>query len=458
MTFQKTLAQHHIGDRVTVQVAIGNKTYVVKIADPMMVDHLMNSDLINRLNLNDVHAPASKQLTNEFKLALQKQIPQKFDPEETLVGALKGNAMISPMAPGSRIYDLLDKRSNDVSGKKKLLDYVATKDGAHALGAIMMIDLVDGMYDRLFNFNGNNFLFDPATKKLWCIDNAKRPDYGLSATDDSSWKQWVIGRNNALDDNNDTSTDKGKSVPELFHWMIYERKEQSNPGFGPQLTLSDEAKNNTAAWIKKAFTDTRSALLELVNDTGLPQEVRDRLTQRLAFLDRRNDFIDLLRDSLSGFTEFETIPTPTNRWFPVKFFRKAQREILNTTQEQEKGERWKTQARNKSENDNELKELDTQITDYLQENPKADDRVRKALFAVRSARFVRALKAQTDSLAPLQKLPPEKRAWGKLDPAITSGIQKSAAAWVKELRAAGDQEGANEVETAAQAFLKLLNG
>src|ERR1700730_10133292 len=92
---------------------------------------------------------------------------------------------------------------------------------------------------RLVTFNGANFKFDPGTKELWCIDNAKRPDYGLSATDDSSWKQWLIGCTHELDDNTvNTSTDKGKSVSELFHWMIYERKVQFTPGFGPKLNVS----------------------------------------------------------------------------------------------------------------------------------------------------------------------------------------------------------------------------
>jgi len=424
-----------------------------------MVDHLINTDLINRLNLKDVHAPASKELTDEFKVALQKQLGRKM---REVLNEQEGNwppAMISPMAPGSKIWELLG-RTNDDSGKKTLLDYVITKNGAHALGALIMIDLLDGMYDRLFTFNGNNFLFDPATKELWCIDNAKNPDWGLLATDDRAWKQWVIGRNNALDDNNDTSTDKGKSVPELLHWMIYERKQQNTPGFGPEIHWSDwpdEAKKQTAAWTKEAFTDTCSALQKLANDTGLAPKVRARLRERLAFLDARNKFIGQLREALVSLAEFETIPTPKNPWFGRKLLRKAQQKIGQTTMEQVEGLRLKTLARDKTMDDDQLEALDSQISAYITKHQKVDDRILKALFAVRSARFVRSLKEHTEDLVNLQKLNGGK-AWGTLDPAVTSGIQKSAAAWVKELRKAGDEEGAQEVETATQAFLNQLNG
>jgi hypothetical protein len=155
--------------------------------------------------------------------------------------------------------------------------------------------------------------------------------------------------------------------------------------------------------------------------------------------------------------EFETIPTPKNPWFGRKLLRKAQQKIGQTTMEQVEGLRLKTLARDKTMDDDQLEALDSQISAYITKHQKVDDRILKALFAVRSARFVRSLKEHTEDLVNLQKLNGGK-AWGTLDPAVTSGIQKSAAAWVKELRKAGDEEGAQEVETATQAFLNQLNG
>ena len=69
-----------------------------------------------------------------------------------------------------------------------------TKEGASALGALGLTDILDGMDDRIIGdkFNGGNFLFDEPSNDLWGIDNAKDLKLGLSSPDDQDWKNWFL--------------------------------------------------------------------------------------------------------------------------------------------------------------------------------------------------------------------------------------------------------------------------
>jgi hypothetical protein len=400
---------HGIGGRGAFKLQIDGETYVVKcwpleidkstglpLDDPAMADHVMNTDLINGLGLDDVHAPASQAMNSEVKNVLKlKLIKQNFNENEKrdLFEAMNGNAMISPMAPALTI-DTLFYDKNVAQVKQTFLDHVKTYAGAYALGELIAVDLIDGMYDRLVEvFNGGNFSFNPNTKQLWCIDNAKRHQCSMSATDDKAWTDWVIQCTAQQDDTHDSATDKGISLPELFHWMIYERA-KSNSGFVTQMTLNAQEKNVTLAAIKQAFTDifSKSQVRVSQHTPGfLTGGLRPRLGQRLDFLDARNKFTDLL-----SFTKFETIPTPTAK------------------------------------------------------KPNSDDPLFTTGFA-----FVVALNDNTQGLVNLTNN--AVKVWGKLDPAVADRINTLGLKWVNALQAAGDNDGAQRVAYATKRFLEQLH-
>jgi len=413
-----------IGMRPAQVLKIGNETYVVKMGkkgDFPMEDHLMNTGIINELNLKNVHAPASTELDDKFKRALEQKIPKEFGPNGILGGVLQGNAMISPMAPGYTIWEILGVGGHAPYGmKQQLLDFVRTKDGAHALGAMAMIDLVDGMYDRLVgSFNGTNFLFDSKKQELWCVDNAKAifPDsIDLLATDDSAWKKKVMEWNSAKDDDIRSATDKGKSVPELFHWMIYERnvgQSRKFPSFFDAIgKLSEQQKKETLVGIREAFNETWTALHNLVTEGGLPPNVSARLSQRLAFLDGRSNFLKQLKIAELNLPEITTIPNLSE---------KTQRKFGNP-----------------------------------EEQKKAALAARKVAIAAGSEKFVQALTNFTKDLG--LQFPPGKKVWGELDPTVTEGFQQVANAWANASKEVQDEVHRKQVQGAMEAFLQFLNG
>ncbi|MGJ3627108.1 hypothetical protein AB5I41_09605 [Sphingomonas sp. MMS24-JH45] len=64
--------------------------------------------------------------------------------------------------------------------QEKLRDFTKSAEGMAAYAGIAITDLVTGMYDRMADdWNGGNFLFDPATSEFCCVDNNKNPAQGL---------------------------------------------------------------------------------------------------------------------------------------------------------------------------------------------------------------------------------------------------------------------------------------
>jgi hypothetical protein len=273
------------------------------------------------------------------------------------------------------------------------------------------------------------------------------------------------------DENNPKLTDKGKSFAKIFHWTAFDKRTQDSTEFSQNFKLSDQERYVTANAMQDAVTATLKKMRYIVDDltNGLDKSLRQRLRGRLDFIDARNQFTDLL-----SFDEFETIPTTANTWFGLKpIVRAAKREIgklsVDKQAEQDLGDQWKSEARKKGAKEEDLQPLDEDISTYIVDHDgKVDDRVLKALFAVRSARFVLALKAKTDGLIKLQD-PNAVKVWGdkqvaaamkgwpsQLDPAVAGGIQKIADDWVKQLGAVGDNEGKNAVIAARDAYLQEL--
>jgi hypothetical protein len=335
---------------------------------------------------------------------------------------------------------------------------VKTKEGASALGALGLTDILDGMDDRIIGdkFNGGNFLFDEPSNDLWGIDNAKDLKLGLSSPDDQSWKTWFL-QNLTHEgfppdpDKGESIGDKGEGIGQHIHWAVYTRETNDSREFSQKVTLSGNEEDNTRAGMDEAVTNTMRTFRALINDTSataLPKATRDRLKARLDFVDARINFAKLL-----NFDEFATIPTAQNPGLGTKILRIAKAKVVGRTDEQQNAETWKNEARDPTTTDAQLDTLDDTVTTYLGANPNADQRVLKALFAVRSERFLRSLKANT---AALKTLPTTNKAWGKLDPAVAAGVQKVAGQWATARNSLADKPGAAAINLAMTDYAQQL--
>lgn len=346
---------------------------------------------------------------------------------------------VSKQPPAIVAAQLRAQVTTGESAEAQLVSRVKTKAGALALGGMGFADLVYGMNDRIISkFNGGNFLFDPATKELWGVDNAKEQTLGLSSQDDQAWKSWFL-----LNMRHEGATDQGEGIGEHIHWSIYTRKTLDSREFSQNVKLSASEEDDTSAGMDDAVTNTLKTFRDLVSDTSstaLPKAERDRLKARVDFIDLRISFAKLL-----NFDEFATIPTATNPWFGKKLGRIIVGKVAGRTNEQRDAETWKNQARDPATTDAALDTLDQTVSNYLAQHPTADQRVLKALFAVRSERFVRSLKANT---AALKSLPTADKAWGHLDPSVTAGVKAVADRWAAERTALDDKTGAAAITAA----------
>ncbi len=361
-------------------------------------------------------------------------------------------ADVSKQSPGAVVTGLRSQIANDENVQASLVARMKTKEGASALGALGLTDILDGMDDRIIGdkFNGGNFLFDEPSNDLWGIDNAKDLKLGLSSPDDQDWKTWFL-QNLTHEGFPDGGGDKGEGIGKHIHWAVYTRETNDKREFSQNVKLLVNEEDNTRAGMDDAVTNNMQTFRALVNDTSataLPKATRDRLKARLDFVDARTNFVKLL-----NFDEFTTIPTAQNPWLGTKIIRKVKAKVVGTTNEQQSAETWKNQARNPNTTDADLDTLDDTVTSYLGNNPNADQRVLKALFAVRSERFLRSLKANT---AALKTLPTTNKAWGKLDPAVTARVKAVADSWATARRSVDDKPGAAAINLAMTDYALQL--
>jgi hypothetical protein len=346
---------------------------------------------------------------------------------------------VSKQSPATVAAQLRAQVTTGESAEAELVSRVKTRAGALALGGMGLADLIYGMNDRIISkFNGGNFLFDPATKELWGVDNAKEQTLGLSSQDDQAWKSWFL-----VNMQHEGATDQGEDIGEHIHWSIYTRRTLDSREFSQNVKLSASEEDDTSAGMDDAVTNTLQTFRDLVNDTSntaLPKAERDRLKARLDFVDLRISFAKLL-----NFDEFATIPTATNPWFGKKLGRIIVGKVAGRTNEQKDAETWKNQARDPATTDATLDTLDQTVSNYLAQHPNADQRVLKALFAIRSERFVRSLKANT---AALRNLPTADKAWGRLDASVTARVKAVAVRWAAQRTALDDKTGATAINTA----------
>lgn len=380
--------------------------------------------------------------------------------------ALDWMAKVNIRNPAFVAPDLKAALRQLVEQQKPLVDYAKTKECAGALAAIMTIDLIVGMDDRLVEaYGGTNFSFDPDTKLFWCIDNAKRHDTSLSTQTESSWTDWVKQRALMADDKTQEgpNMDKGKSFAEIFHWIAYDKVLVGRNDFAHSVQLSDQERLDTAAAVQDAVTATLKKLQALVDDNanGLPKAVRDRLRDRLVFVDSRNQLSSLL-----DFSDFSEIPTVKNPWFGKKVFRKVARTVVGTTKEQVDAETWKATARDPNTKIEVLTTQDDDICKYLDDHQdqSPDQRVLKALFATRAARLIKLLEQRIGvdvnspeiNISKVAAIAKQSRAWGAFDPSVVKSLTALAEQWSKTLMDNGDKDTAGQVVDAMKNFTKQL--
>lgn len=330
--------------------------------------------------------------------------------------------------------------------------HVKTKDGASAIGSLGMVDLLCGMDDRIVGdkFNGGNFMFDRQTNDLWCIDNAKKATLALSSADDGKWKEWVV-QSTTL--GNLGGTDKGKTIGEFLHWAVYDRKSEDEREPSQNVILSPVDRATTRAGVEDAVPSTLDTMQALVGDpnNGLPAQIRQKLTARLEFVRARKKFLDLLPFD----DQFKVPPSAENPSAGNKAFRAIAGKIAGWTDVQKTAEKLKETARDPHTSTRDLQANDKDLSDYLTQNPKADQRVLKALFATRSELFVRTIKTKTQSL---KDLAAKNKAWGDLAPAlIDDNIRNITNQWIAKLKELGDKDGADELSTAVGEYVRQLN-
>jgi hypothetical protein len=146
-----------------------------------------------------------------------------------------------------------------------LRNQMTTRDGAYAIGALCVVDLLCGMNDRLMSkFNGDNFTFDAHDGSLWCIDNAKEPAYSLITGSEARWKEWAANLKA-----------QGKELAGTVYHAAYE-------GSGLAESITDRGPIDEG--ISDAVTDTLANASKLLDDDKMPREVRNRLRGRIETL------------------------------------------------------------------------------------------------------------------------------------------------------------------------------
>jgi hypothetical protein len=146
-----------------------------------------------------------------------------------------------------------------------LRDQMTTREGAYAIGALCVADLLCGMNDRLMSkFNGDNFTFDAHDGSLWCIDNAKEPLFSLINGSEERWKEWAANLHAQGDE---------------LAGAVYQAAYRDS---GLEGSITDRVPIDEG--IRSAVTDTLANARKLLDDDRMPPEVGNRLRGRIETL------------------------------------------------------------------------------------------------------------------------------------------------------------------------------
>jgi hypothetical protein len=205
-------------------------------------------------------------------------------------------------------FDLIEKAGNgtldqdialwqEKAGvKKRVQDHLSSPEGAYKLAALAAVDFVDGMDDRILTkFNPDNLQLDTQQtpdgsapqNDFWCIDNAKNPKNGLTATDDQqdeTWNGFVDGKMQQQVSATYARTDRIgysgiiKIITGEIYGNVYADIGEGSVGRKPMEAV-----------IGRAVMLTLEEMKGVLQDPQLPPAVAAKLTsrlQRLGILDR----------------------------------------------------------------------------------------------------------------------------------------------------------------------------
>jgi hypothetical protein len=350
------------------------------------------------------------------------------------------------------VQDMKTELSNLSAAKTELQAFAQSEDGGQALGGMAVADLLLGMNDRIVGdkFNGGNFMFDRATHTFWCVDNAKDLALSLSANDPGRWKDYVV---TAFSKDLIGERDEGDTLENRLEFLIYDRKTEESRDISQNVQRGPGEVVTTRVGIGRAVAQTLQKMHDLVNDTtpnALPLAERNKLKARIAFIEARQRFLDLLKFD----PVFQTVPDATNPGFFTKVVRVVKKKGPDVKQAQD----WKEEARAPNTSLEKLKAIDDILSSDLSQ-PDADDKdqsLTKAWFAARSARLIRSLDAKTAELKALAAA--GNKAWGDVSPdVIARSVKAVTDPWSAKLAALKDKDGTNQLDAAVNAFVMELN-
>jgi hypothetical protein len=184
-----------------------------------------------------------------------------------------------------RLTQVQSQLEDLATAREVLNSRMATKDGAYALGALCAVDLLCGMNDRILSkWNGGNFMFDPETSNLWCIDNAKNADLGLSSGKETGPGGWVEFATNLK---RDSGTNQ---LTDMIYFYVYGGGASGQDGF--LGLIPDEKKQDIEAAIGAAVEYTLTRIRKLVEGGELDPVVTSKLSKRLDFLEGKADIVN----------------------------------------------------------------------------------------------------------------------------------------------------------------------
>jgi hypothetical protein len=350
--------------------------------------------------------------------------------------------------PGPAAQKVNDHINDLLSAETVLGARIKTKEGASALGGVATADLLLGMNDRFLSlWNGGNFMFDPTPTKqdLWCVDNAKNEDNGLSAADDTAWTQFVIS---TMSNN---GKEVGDSIGSRLHFKIYEHPESDFAKVKPPLLQPNE-KTATTNWVTNSVNDTLDKMQSLadgVTASELTTAQRNKLSGRIAVLKTRQTFDNLLTFDPS----FQTVPATAKPTVGAK----AVRLIKKQTRATERATEIKNEVRTQNLTDDQLAALENEVT-ALSTGPQAGDRrFEKTLFTIRFARMLKYLDKTAVDLGALAHS--QSKPWGTITEDTIKKLVNGTAPWQAKLNELKDQQSKTKLTAAldslTQAALSL---
>ena len=367
----------------------------------------------------------------------QELTNQLVSPKNLAMVSLLADVVNQGPAPAAKkVTDLI----NDLLSAKTVLSArIKTKEGASALGGVATADLLLGMNDRfLGKWNGGNFMFDPTPTKqdLWCVDNAKNLDRGLSAADDTAWTQFVIGTMSS------NGNDLGNSIGTQLHFRIYDGDDS---GFKENIPRQPNEKTATTDWVTNSVKDTLDKMQSLA-DGITPSELTpaqlNKLSGRIAVLKTRQTFDNLLTFDPS----FQTVPATAKPTVGTKATRLIKKQTPGTA----RAKAIKDQVRTQNLSDAQLAALENEVTALTAAQQAGDRRFTKTLFTIRFARLLKYLDKTAVDLGALAHS--QNKPWGTITEDTVQKLMDGTAPWQDKLTALKDQASQTKLKAALGAL------